>query len=83
MTNKGTMYEEIFLGMYRSVDWMVQAYNHKDTDRNHVNYGGATAFASVLRSMGHEVDLRVYNDDGYLLTNCIVVDGREYDFIHN
>ena len=83
METKNTMYEEIFLGMYRSIDWMVQAYNRKDYDRNHVNYGSATAFASVLRSMGHEVDLRVYDKDGYLLTNSIVVDGREYDFFHN
>lgn len=81
--NKGTMYEEIFLGMYRSIDWMVQAYNRKDMKRNHVNYGSATAFASVLQGMGHEVDLRVYVADGYLLTHRIVVDGREYDFFHN
>lgn len=82
MTNKNTMYNEIFLGMYRSIDWMVQAYNQKDNDRNHVNYGSATAFASILQSMGHEVDLRVYNEDGYLLTNHIVVDGKEFDFFH-
>ena len=83
MEKKSTMYEEIFLGMFRSVDWMVQNYNRKDLKRNHINYGSATAFASVLRSTGHEVDLRVYDAEGYLLTNSIVVDGREFDFFHN
>ena len=83
MEKKNTMYEEIFLGMFRSVDWMVQNYNNKDLKRNHVNYGSATAFASVLRSMGHEVDLRVYGDGEYLLTNGIIVDGKQFDFFHN
>ena len=63
---KNTMYEEIFLGMYRSVDWMMQNYKSKDLKRNHINYGSATAFASVLQSMGHEVDLRVYSEGDYL-----------------
>ena len=84
MEKKNAMYEEIFLGMYRSIDWMVQSYNRKDMKRNQINYGSATAFASVLRSMGHEVDLRVYDLEGYLLTNHICVDGREFDFFfHN
>lgn len=82
MASKNTMYEEIFLKLYNSVDWMVQAYNRDDKDRNHVNYGSATAFASVLQSMGHEVDLRVYGEGGYLLTNSIVIDGKTFDFIH-
>lgn len=83
MEKSKTMYEEIFLGVYRSIDWMVQAYNRKDLKRNQVNYGSATAFASVLRSMGHEVDLRVYDADGFLLTNSIVIDGKTFDFFHN
>lgn len=82
MTNKGTMYEEIFLGLYRSVDRMMQAYNRQDLNRNRTNYGSATAFASVLQSMGHEVDLKVYGDGDYLLTNAFVVDGRQFDFFH-
>ena len=76
------MYEEIFTKMYQSIDRMVQDYNRRDIERNHRNSGGASAFASVLRSMGHEVDLRVYNADGYDLTNCIVVDGKTFDFFH-
>ena len=83
MTNKNTMYEEIFLGMYQSIDFMVQAYNNKDNDRNHVNYGSATAYAKIMQSMGHEVDLRVYSKDGYLLTDYIVVDDKKFDFFHN
>lgn len=82
MTGKNTIYNEIFMKMYQSVDWMVQAYNQKDNNRNHVNYGSATAYASLLQSMGHDVDLRVYGDDGYLLTNSIIVDGKNFDFFH-
>lgn len=76
------MYEEIFTKMYQSVDLMVQHYNRKDIERNHRNSGSASAFASVLRSMGHDVDLRIYNADGYDLTDVIVVDGKKYDFFH-
>ena len=76
------MYEEIFTKLYQSIDWMVQNYNQKDIERNHRNSGSALAYASVLKSMGHEVDLRIYNADGYDLTNNIVVDGKKYDFFH-
>ena len=82
MKKSNTMYEEIFLGLYRSVDWMIQNYKSKDLKRNHVNYGSATAFASVLISMGHEVDLQVYGEDEYLLTNSIIIDGKQFDFFH-
>ena len=76
------MYEEIFTKLYQSVDWMVQNYNNKDVERNHRNSGSALAYATVLRSMGHEVDLRIYNANGYDLTNNIVIDGKTYDFFH-
>lgn len=80
---KNEMYEMIFTKMYQAVDWMVSNYNKQDIERNHRNSGSASAFASVLRSMGHNVDLRVYNQDGYDLTNAIIVNGKQYDFFHN
>lgn len=76
------MYEMIFTKMYQAVDYMVSSYNRNDFERNLRNSGSASAYASVLRSMGHEVDLRIYNADGYDLTDKIVVNGKEYDFFH-
>lgn len=82
MKTKNTMYEEIFCGLYQSIDWMVASYNNKDYERNHVNYGSATAYAKILISMGHKVSLKVYGKEGYLLTDSIEVDGTTYDFFH-
>lgn len=74
--------EEIFVKMYRAVDRMVRDYDANDKARNLRNAGAASAYAIVLREMGHEVDLRIYNADGYDLTDKIIVDGKTYDFFH-
>lgn len=74
--------EEIFVKMYSAVDRMVSDYNMDDKERNLRNSGFATAYAIVLRKIGHEVDLRIYNAGGYDLTDQIIVDGKTYDFFH-
>jgi len=79
---KSTFYETLFLGLYQSVDQMVEGYKHKDNNRNHVNYGAAIAYQRVMHEMGHEVELRVYGEDGYLVTNKITIDGRDFEFFH-
>lgn len=68
--------EEIFVKMYRAVDRMVSDYDMNDKERNLRNSGSATAYAIVLRKIGHEVDLRIYNAGGYDLTDQIIVDGK-------
>ena len=79
---KETFYETLFLGLFNAVDRMVEDYKRKDNNRNHVNYGAAITYARVLHEMGHEVELRVYGDDGYLITDKITVDGKDFDFFH-
>lgn len=37
--------------------------NAKDVERNRVNYGEATAWATVLRDMGHATSTPVWKDD--------------------
>ena len=80
--NKGTMYEKLFFKLYNAVDYMMKAYEQKDTLRNYTNYGAATAYASILMELGHEVDLRVYGEGEFLITDKIVINGKEYDFFH-
>lgn len=38
----------------------------KDLERNRVNYGCAISWAQVMRDFGHDVDLPVYDSDGFL-----------------
>ena len=77
-----TLYEKLFFKVYNAVDYMVANYKSGDLKRNHTNYGSATAYADMLRETGHEVDLRVYGEGEFLLTDKIVIDGKEYDFFH-
>lgn len=77
------MYEKYFTRLYQAIDYMMEAYKKQDTNRNHTNYGSATAYAEVLRDMGHEVELRVYSKDEYLITDKITIDDKTFDFFHN
>ena len=47
-----------------------------DTNRNRVNYGQVTAFASVVREMGHSVDIPVWEDNGFLRIPELRIDGQ-------
>ena len=71
-----TMYEKYYMAMFKAVNRMNSCVEEKDLLRNHTNYGTATAYASVLRDFGHEVDTCVYGDGDYLISAKIIVDGE-------
>lgn len=48
-----------------------------DVNRNHVNYGSCTAWARVLDDMGHETEVPVYEENGFLRIPYLKVDGKE------
>lgn len=48
-----------------------------DVNRNHVNYGACTACARVLDDMGHETEVPVYEENGFLRIPYLKVDGKE------
>ena len=52
----------------------------KDSNRNRVNYGCASAYASVLRELGNEIDIACWEDSGYLKIEKIVFDGDVINF---
>lgn len=76
------IYDILFSKLYRALDAMMYCYTIKDVLRNHTNYGAATAYADILSELGHDVDLKVYGDGEYLITNFISIDGKDYDFFH-
>lgn len=53
----------------------------KDMQRNRVNYGCATAYANILCELGHDVDVAVWEDDGYLKVPVIEFDGKRIEMI--
>lgn len=78
---KDTMYNKYYMAMFTAVDTMNNQAKDKDLLRNHTNYGTATAYASVLRHFGHEVDLCVYGEGDYLVSAKIIVDGEvKFDY---
>lgn len=72
-----TMYEEYRMKMCEAVKRMNDFAETKDIARNHVNYGRATAFQMMLVDFGHMIDLRVYGDSDYLVSDKIFIDGKE------
>ena len=48
-----------------------------DVNRNHVNYGYCTAWAKVLDDMGHETEVPVYEENGFLRIPYLKVDGKK------
>ena len=52
----------------------------KDNNRNRTNYGSASTLAGVLRDFGCEVNLPVWEDDGYLKIPFIQVDDWKIEF---
>ena len=55
----------------------------KDMNRNHVNYGMVAAFASVVRDMGHDVDISLWEDNGFLRIPKLKIDGQTVIEYHN
>lgn len=57
--------------------WTNDNANKGDVNRNHTNYGATTAYAHVLYSFGVNVDVPVYEEDGFLRIPKITIDKRE------
>lgn len=47
-----------------------------DLNRNRVNYGCCIAWGRMLGDMGHEVNIKMYEEDGYLRIAGFEIDGE-------
>lgn len=74
-----TLYEKYYRRMYEAVIRMNDYAAVNDFARNQVNYGVAFAYQSLMYDLGHTVDLRIYGKDDYLVTDKIVIDGKEIE----
>ena len=58
-----------------------QRADDKDINRKYVNYGSTTAYVDVLRELGHEVDVPVWEDEkGCLKIPKLNIDGKVLEF---
>lgn len=48
-----------------------------DAKRNRVNYGLCIAWTRLLDDMGHETEVPVYEENGFLRIPYLKVDGKE------
>lgn len=78
------MKETYFVKLKKRIMLAVTLLNNQaeegDVEGNHVNYGEATALMQVLRDMGHETDLPVWEDNGCLKVPYIMIDGNKTEF---
>jgi hypothetical protein len=53
--------------------------DRKDVNRNHTNYGISVKCADTLRLFGHQINLPVYENEGYLRIPNVTIDGKDLD----
>lgn len=72
-------FETIRLRLYEAVDRLNDQAADNDHERNHVNYGEATAWVIILQDIGHKVDLPVWEDSKKnLRIPYIGIDGKKW-----
>lgn len=77
-TMKDTYFDNLKVRLFTDCSNVNDCEKQKDLERNRVNYGCAISWAQVMRDFGHDVDLPVYDNDGFLRIAKIVIDGEVY-----
>ena len=62
-------FDELKVRLFESCDWCNKQANDGDRNRNHVNYGSASAIARIMTDFGH---------NGFLRIPKIVIDGEVF-----
>ena len=75
-TRVDTYFEEIKYRFIMDAIAVNEYAKSHDVKRNHVNYGSCTAWGSVLKDMGHDVDVAVYEEDDCLKISWLEVNGE-------
>lgn len=75
---KDTYFDNLKVRLFTDCSNVNDCERQKDLERNRVNYGCAISWAQVMRDFGHDVDLPVYDNDGFLRIAKIVIDGEVY-----
>lgn len=74
-----TYFETLKVRVYKAAMRTNDCADDKDKNRNHVNYGEATAWTQVMEDMGHKTDLPVWEDEnGCLRIPYVEIDGEKY-----
>jgi len=72
-----TYFEELKLRFIKAAMWTNDNAKKHDIKRNHVNYGCCTTYATVLRDMGHETNVPVWEDNDCLKIPFLELDGKK------
>lgn len=52
----------------------------KDARRNAVNYGFISAYSNIVREMGHEIEIAIWEDNGFLKIPKVTIDGEVIEY---
>ena len=74
---KNLMLDALKTKLITSAMWTNEYANNEDINRNHTNYGATTAYAHVLYNFGVNVDIPVYEKNGFLKIPKITIDTKE------
>lgn len=75
---KDTYFDNLKVRLFTDCSNVNNCEEQKDLERNRVNYGCVISWAQVMRDFGHDVDLPVCDNDGFLRITKIVIDGKVY-----
>lgn len=74
---KETYFHTIKRRVVMAVTRLNDQAEERDINRNHANYGEASALIQVIKDMGHEADLPAWEDEGCLKVPFIEIDGEK------
>lgn len=75
-----TMYEKLKTEIIMHANHVNQYADDKDARRNATNYGFITGLSYTLKEMGHDIDIAVWDDEGFLRVPKVKIDGEVYTY---
>lgn len=74
------IFEEIKMEMYKAAEAVNHYADRKDLKRNRVNYGCLITWDRIIRQMGHDTNIAVWEDGDYLRIPFVEIETYRKEF---
>lgn len=74
------IFEEIKMEMYKTAEAVNHYADSKDLKRNRVNYGSLITWERIIREMGHDTNIAVWEDDDCLRIPFVEIETYRMEF---
>lgn len=75
-----SVFEEIKMEMYKAAEAVNYYADKKDLKRNRVNYGCLITWDRIIRQMGHDTNIAVWEDDDCLRIPFVEIETYRMEF---